>query len=131
MLGENIIAARNSKNKPIDLALKHEYKNETKQTLLVGRTCIFKQNVDANIEIWRMKSRWKHCVGFQSHPGMQGIQLQYVVLPFSPHLRAVQALATYFNLSILNQIADLAAHIYTEVSLQLFTDFLHNFSIIF
>lgn len=61
-----------------ELALKHECKCETKQTLLVGSTCIFKQNVDTNVQIWRMKLRWEHCVGFQFHPDIQWIHLQYV-----------------------------------------------------
>lgn len=52
-------------------------------------------------------------MGFQFHPDMQWIQLQDVAFPFFPYLSPVQVLATYSNLSILNQIADLAANLFS------------------
>lgn len=93
-----------------ELALKHEHKSKTKQTLLVGSTCVFMCDLNTNVQIWRMKLRQEHCVRFQLHPDMQWIQLQYFI--FFSHLRHLQVLATYFNLSILNKIADLAANLF-------------------
>jgi len=86
-----------------ELALKHECKSETKQTLLVGSTRILEQKVDPSFHIWRFKSRCEYYAGSQFYHDMQGMQLQADVLPFFPRLSPLRALAAYSSLLTLSQ----------------------------
>lgn len=122
-----------------ELALKHKCKSETKQTSLVGSTCILEQKVDPSVHIWRMKLRWEHHVGLQFHRSTvmcneSSCRLLYCPsFPLWALFKFWLCIPAYLPWGREDSWSawKLFPHTNTEVNFQLFSNFLHNLNHLF